>query len=154
MSDLTPNHKAGEPLTPINGDNLQAMANKNTENPEGGKKVIRTHTEADGQFRNYTQVRDLEPTLVAEPPKLLGDDSAPNPTEIAQAGLAACISVGIQAIATHRNITLTKTPARVFPTFVSRWISMVILNARPSRKSSQTLSSGPQWSTPTPAQPT
>lgn len=82
MSDLTPNHKAGEPLAPIDGESLQAMANKNTENPEGGKKVIRTHTEADGQFRNYTQVRDLKPTLVSEPPKLLGDDSAPNPTEI------------------------------------------------------------------------
>lgn len=108
MSDLTPNHKAGEPLAPIDGESLRAMANKNTENPEGGKKVIRTHTEADGQFRNYTQVRDLKPTLVSEPPKLLGDDSAPNPTEIAQAGLAACISVGIQAVATHRGITLTK----------------------------------------------
>ena len=45
---------------------------------------------------------------MSEPPALLGDDTAPNPTEVAQAALAACISVGIQAIATHRGVTLTK----------------------------------------------
>lgn len=108
MSDLTPNHKAGEPLEAIDADKLASLRQKNIENPEGGKKVIKTHTEADGHFRNYTQVRDLKPVLVSEPPALLGDNSAPNPTEIAQAGLAACISVGIQAIATHRGVTLTK----------------------------------------------
>ena len=108
MSDLTPNHKAGEPLEAIDADKLASLRQKNIENPEGGKKVIKTHTEADGHFRNYTQVRDLKPVLVSEPPALLGDDSAPNPTEIAQAGLAACISVDIQAIATHRGVTLTK----------------------------------------------
>ncbi|WP_151529663.1 MULTISPECIES: OsmC family protein [Corynebacterium] len=108
MSDPTPKHNAGEPLEPINKEKLAALAQKNIENPEGGRKVIRTHTEADGQFRNYTQVRDLEPVLVAEPPQLLGDNSAPNPTEVAQAALAACISVGIQAIATHRGVTLSK----------------------------------------------
>ncbi|SQG63682.1 peroxiredoxin [Corynebacterium renale] len=108
MSNLTPNHKDGEPLQPIDADKLDALAKKNIENPEGGKKKIRTHTEADGQFRNYTQIRDLEPVLVSEPPALLGDDSAPNPTDIAQAGLASCISVGIQAIATKRGVTLTK----------------------------------------------
>lgn len=108
MSDLTPNHTAGQPLEPIDAQKLAELAQKNIDNPEGGRKKIRTHTEADGLFRNYTQVRDLTPVLVSEPPALLGDDSAPNPTEIAQAGLAACISVGIQAIATHRGVTLTK----------------------------------------------
>lgn len=108
MSDLTPNHTEGTPLEPINSDDLQALAQKNIENPAGGRKHIRTHTEADGKFRNYTQVRDLEPILVGEPPQLLGDNSAANPTEVAQAALASCISVGIQAIATHRGVTLTK----------------------------------------------
>ncbi|WP_394281736.1 OsmC family protein [Corynebacterium sp.] len=108
MSDLTPNHNAGEPLEPIDKDKLAELAQKNIDNPEGGWKKIRTHTEADGKFRNYTKVRKLDPVLVSEPPALLGDDTAPNPTEIAQAGLAACISVGIQAIATHRGVTLTK----------------------------------------------
>lgn len=108
MSDLTPHHKDGEALEPIDAQKLSELAQKNIDNPEGGRKKIRTHTEADGLFRNYTQVRDLEPVLVAEPPQLLGDNSAPNPTEVAQAALAACISVGIQAIATHRGVTLTK----------------------------------------------
>ncbi|WP_027004266.1 OsmC family protein [Corynebacterium halotolerans] len=108
MSDLTPNHKDGEPLAPIDAEKLSELAKKNTENPEGGRKTIRTHTEADGQFRNYTRVRDLDPILVSEPPQLLGDNSAGNPTEVAQAALAACISVGIQAIATNRGVTLTK----------------------------------------------
>ncbi|GAB2497516.1 OsmC-like protein [Corynebacterium atrinae] len=108
MSDLTPNHQSGEPLQPIDAEKLASLAEKNINNPEGGRKTIRTHTEADGLFRNYTQIRDLEPVLVSEPPQLLGDDSAPNPTEVAQSALAACISVGIQAIATHRGVTLTK----------------------------------------------
>lgn len=108
MSDLTPNHEEGQPLEAIDAQKLSELATKNIDNPEGGHKKIRTHTEADGKFRNYTQVRDLEPVLVSEPLPLLGDNSAPNPTEIAQAGLAACISVGIQAIATHRGVTLTK----------------------------------------------
>lgn len=105
---LTPNHQPGQPLAPIDAEALQALADKNVADPSKGHKKIRTHTEADGQFRNYTQVRDLEPVLVSEPPQLLGDDSAPNPTEVAQAALASCISVGIQAIATHRGVTLTK----------------------------------------------
>lgn len=108
MSDLTPNHKDGEALQPIDKDALRALAQKNIDNPEGAKKTVRTHTEADGLFRNVTQIRNLEPVLVSEPPALLGDDSAPNPTEVAQAALAACISVGIQAIATNRGVTLTK----------------------------------------------
>lgn len=108
MSDLTPNHKDGEALEPIDAQKLSELAQKNINNPEGGRKKIRTHTEADGLFRNYTQVRDLAPVLVSEPPQLLGDNSAPNPTEVAQAALAACISVGIQAIATNRGVTLTK----------------------------------------------
>lgn len=107
MSDLTPNHRDGEPLAPIDADKLSELAQKNIDNPEGGKKKIRTHTEADGLFRNYTRVRN-HTILVSEPPQLLGDDSAANPTEVAQAALAACISVGIQAIATNRGVTLTK----------------------------------------------
>ena len=107
MSDLTPNHTAGEPIEPIDTEALKELAQKNIDNPEGGHKKIRTHTEADGLFRNNTEVRG-HVVKVGEPVKLLGDDSAANPTEVAQAALAACISVGIQAIAQHRGVTLTK----------------------------------------------
>lgn len=108
MTTLTPNPSPGQSLASIDADRLESLAQKNIDTPEGGRKTIHTHTEADGQFRNYTQIRDLAPVLVSEPPQLLGDDSAPNPTEVAQAALAACISVGIQAIATYRGVTLTK----------------------------------------------
>jgi uncharacterized OsmC-like protein len=46
--------------------------------------------------------------LVGEPPALLGDDSAPNPSEACLAALGSCISVGLLANATHRGVTLTK----------------------------------------------
>lgn len=107
MSDLTPNHADGQPLEPIDTAALKDLAQKNIDNPEGGNKKIRTHTEADGLFRNNTEVRG-HVIKVGEPVKLLGDDSAANPTEVAQAALAACISVGIQAIAQNRGVALTK----------------------------------------------
>jgi uncharacterized OsmC-like protein len=46
--------------------------------------------------------------LVGEPPALLGDDSAPNPSETCLAALGSCISVGLLANATHRGVTLKK----------------------------------------------
>ena len=107
MSELTPNHAAGTPIEPIDTAKLQELAQKNIDNPEGGKKKIRTHTEADGYFRNNSSVRG-HIIKVGEPLPLLGDDSAPNPTEVAQAALGACINVGIQAIAQHRGVTLTR----------------------------------------------
>ncbi|WP_222617820.1 OsmC family protein [Dermacoccus sp. PAMC28757] len=55
-----------------------------------------------------TYVRDLKPVLVGEPPALLGDDSAPNPSEMALAALGSCVSVGLLANATHRGVTLDK----------------------------------------------
>ncbi|MCT1986225.1 OsmC family protein [Dermacoccus abyssi] len=55
-----------------------------------------------------TYVRDLKPVLVGEPPALLGDDSAPNPSEMALAALGSSVSVGLLANATHRGVTLDK----------------------------------------------
>ena len=47
--------------------------------------VVRTakcRTVAEGKkFRHLNYVRDLPPHIVDEPPGLLGDDTAPNPTE-------------------------------------------------------------------------
>ena len=48
MSDLTPNHNPGEPLQPIDKEGLAKLAQKNIDNPEGGRKTVRTHTEVDG----------------------------------------------------------------------------------------------------------
>ena len=76
--------------------------------PSTGKKVLRAKTVCESGFRNMTYVRDLAPVLVGEPPALLGDDAAPNPSEAALAALGSCISVGMLANATHRGVTLTK----------------------------------------------
>ena len=65
----------------------------------------------DGPFTAEAVVDKLahvKTVLVGEPPALLGDDSAPNPSETALAALGSCISVGMLANATHRGVTLTK----------------------------------------------
>lgn len=76
--------------------------------PSTGKKTLKARTVCESGFRNMTYVRDLAPMLVGEPPALLGDDSAPNPSETCLAALGSCISVGLLANATHRGVTLTK----------------------------------------------
>jgi uncharacterized OsmC-like protein len=77
-------------------------------NPDTGRKTLKAKTVCEAGFRNMTYVRDLAPMLVGEPPALLGDDSAPNPSETALAALGSCISVGLLANATHRGVTLSK----------------------------------------------
>ena len=44
--------------------------------------------------------------IVDEPPGLLGDDTAPNPSEASLAALGSCIAVGLHANAVHRGITV------------------------------------------------
>ncbi|HEY1701582.1 MAG TPA: OsmC family protein [Trebonia sp.] len=78
------------------------------DDPGTGKKVLRAKTVCGSGFRNMTYVRELEPMLVGEPPALLGDDAAPNPSETALAALGSCISVGMLANATHRGVALTR----------------------------------------------
>ena len=46
--------------------------------------------------------------MIDEPLPLLGDDTAPNPTEALLAALGSCLSVGIHANAVARGITLYK----------------------------------------------
>ena len=92
----------------VDVDALNALAAKGKADPSKGHKTVRTHTVCESGFRNWTTVRDLEPVLVSEPPALLGDDAAPNPTEVALAALGSCISVGLVANATFRGITLSR----------------------------------------------
>jgi uncharacterized OsmC-like protein len=72
--------------------------------------VVRTakcRTVAEGKkFRHLNYVRDLPPHIVDEPPGLLGDDTAPNPTEALLAALGTCVSVGLQANAVARGWTV------------------------------------------------
>ena len=95
-------------LEGIDAEGLERLSCNAKEDPTTGRRTVRARTVCEAGFRNMTYVRDLAPVLVGEPPALLGDDSAPNPSEMALAALGSCISVGVLANATHRGVTLSK----------------------------------------------
>lgn len=92
----------------IDAEGLDQLSCTAKADPGTGKKTLRARTVCDSGFRNMTYVRDLAPVLVGEPPALLGDDAAPNPSETALAALGSCVSVGLLANATQRGVTLTR----------------------------------------------
>ena len=70
-------------------------------------RTVRCKTVAEGKrFRHLNYIRNLPAHIVDEPPGLLGDDTAPNPTEALLAALGSCVSVGIQANAVARGIAI------------------------------------------------
>ena len=70
-------------------------------------RTAKCRTVAEGsKFRHLNYVRDLPPHIVDEPHGLLGDDTAPNPTEALLAALGTCVSVGLQANAVARGWTV------------------------------------------------
>ncbi|PAZ13998.1 peroxiredoxin [Streptomyces sp. SA15] len=95
-------------LESIDADGLEALASSAKADPSTGRKTLKAVTTCEGGFRNLTQIRTLEPVLVSEPCHLLGDDAAPNPSEMALAALGSCVSVGLLANATQRGVTLSK----------------------------------------------
>lgn len=94
-------------LREINKAGLDALGEKGKANPNA-VVTLKAKTVCEGQFRNLTYIRDLEPVVVDEPPHLLGEDTAPNPSEALLAALGACLAVGVHANATARGIKLTK----------------------------------------------
>ena len=94
-------------LRPLDKDGLTALGEKGKANPES-VVTLKAKTVCEGQFRMQTYVRDLAPMLIDEPPHLLGEDNAPNPSEALLATLGACLAVGVHANATARGINLTK----------------------------------------------
>jgi uncharacterized OsmC-like protein len=98
---------SGHALT-IDAAGLDRLSCNAKADPATGKKTLKAKTVCKSNFRNLTYVRDLAPMLVGEPPALLGDDAAPNPSETVLAALGSCIAVGLLANATHRGVTLTK----------------------------------------------
>jgi len=95
-------------LEGIDADELADLAGNSKADPSTGRKTLKATTTCEGGFRNLTQIRTLEPVLVSEPCHLLGDDAAPNPSEMALAALGSCVSVGLLANATQRGVTLSK----------------------------------------------
>lgn len=94
-------------LRPIDNDGLKTLAEQGKANPDT-IKTLKSKTVLEGQFKNFNYVRNLPPIVVDEPPGLLGEDTAPNPSEMALLSLGSCLSVGIQANATARGIALHK----------------------------------------------
>ena len=94
-------------LLPIDSEGLKALGDKGKANPQS-VVTLKAKTVCEGQFRMQTYVRDLEPMLIDEPPHLLGEDNAPNPSEALLATLGACLAVGVHANATARGIKLSK----------------------------------------------
>lgn len=94
-------------LRPIDNEGLSKLSEKGKANPTT-VVTLKAKTVCEGQFRNMTYVRDLKPMLIDEPPHLLGEDNAPNPSEASLATLGSCLAVGVHANATARGVRLTK----------------------------------------------
>ena len=98
-------------LAPIDKNGLEQLIANGKANP----KVIKTlkcKTVAEGKFRHANYIRNLAPYIVDEPPGLLGDDTAPNPSEASLAALGSCLAVGLHANAVHRGLDRQQARAR------------------------------------------
>ena len=96
---------APDGLAPIDKDGLADLIAKGRANPKA-VKTLKCKTVAEGRFRHANYIRDLPAYIVDEPPGLLGDDTAPNPSEASLAALGSCIAVGLHANAVARGIAI------------------------------------------------
>jgi uncharacterized OsmC-like protein len=94
-------------LAPIDKAGLFALADKGKADANT-VRTVKCRTVLEGRFRHLNYIRTLPAHVIDEPPALLGDDTAPNPTEALLAALGSCLSVGIHANAVARGITLYK----------------------------------------------
>lgn len=93
-------------LRPIDRDGLMAFSEKGRNNP-GTRGTNKVHTITDGQYRTISHINDHE-VVVDEPLHLFGEDTAPAPGEIVLSGLGGCLCVGITAVATWKQVKLSK----------------------------------------------
>ncbi len=93
-------------LAPIDRGGLDALIAKGRADPKA-IKTLKCRTVAEGRFRHLNMIRTLPAHVIDEPPVLLGDDTAPNPSEAALAALGSCLAVGIHANAVAQGITIT-----------------------------------------------
>jgi uncharacterized OsmC-like protein len=106
-----PQHEAGKTLKaylrPIDRDGLINFAKGGRENPERrGTNIV--HTVCEGQYRTLSYVGNHDPVVVDEPLHLFGQDTAPAPGEIVLSGLGGCLAVGMTAVATFKNVRLSR----------------------------------------------
>ncbi|HEY7775595.1 MAG TPA: OsmC family protein [Kineobactrum sp.] len=93
-------------LRPIDRDGLMAFAEKGRNNPNA-RGTNKVHTVTDGQYRTVSHINQHQ-VVVDEPLHLFGEDTAPAPGEIVLSGLGGCLAVGITAVATLRQVQLSK----------------------------------------------
>lgn len=103
----SPNQTVTTHLRPIDRDGLLAFAEKGRLNPSA-RGTNRVHTVTEGQYRTLSYVGDHSPVVVDEPLHLLGENTAPAPGEIVLSGLGGCLAVGITAVATWKQVRLTR----------------------------------------------
>lgn len=94
-------------IEPVDHEGLQALSEKGKANPTA-VRTLKCRTVQTERFRHENLIRDLEPHIIDEPPGLLGDDTAPNPSEAVLAALGSCIAVGIHANCVFNGIKLSK----------------------------------------------
>jgi uncharacterized OsmC-like protein len=94
-------------LAPIDRAGLESLITKAKANPKA-VRTLKCRTVAEKRFRHLNYIRDLPPYIVDEPPALLGDDTAPNPSEASLAALGSCLAVGLHANAVHRGWKIRK----------------------------------------------
>ena len=94
-------------LEPIDKAGLDKLIAAGKANPKA-VRTLKCKTVAEKRFRHLNYIRDLPPYIVDEPPGLLGDDTAPNPSEASLAALGSCLAVGLHANAVHRGWKVSK----------------------------------------------
>ena len=94
-------------LRPIDREGLLKLAEAGKANPDR-RGTLKVKTEMRGVFRSWNYVGLHNPVIVDEPPHLLGENTAPAPGEIILSGLGGCLGVGIVAVATAREVKLSK----------------------------------------------
>jgi uncharacterized OsmC-like protein len=94
-------------LKPIDSEGLAAFAAKGRANP-ASRGTNKVHTVMQGMYRSLSHVGEHTPVVVDEPLHLFGENTAPAPGEIALSGLGGCLAVGITAVATWKQVKLSK----------------------------------------------
>lgn len=107
MSDTKQAETVNVYLRPIDATGLAAFAEKGRASPQS-KGTNKVHTVLEGQYRSLSYVGDHAPVVVDEPLHLFGQNTAPAPGEIVLSGLGGCLAVGIVAVATWKQVKLTK----------------------------------------------
>ena len=107
MLDSAPPVTVKAYLKPIDADGLAVFAAKGHSNPASrGTNKVRTVMQ--GMYRSLSYVGDHAPVVVDEPLHLFGENTAPAPGEIVLSGLGGCLAVGITAVATWKQVKLTR----------------------------------------------